>query len=461
MFLKIFLSFWLTVGLFAAAEETASLLARNQEQRMLAEARPIVDAARGIPSAFARGGASDARAAIEAFRAQHGLFADLLLPDRTSVTGRETRPAELAEARLADRIASAGYAQAAVNGVEGLAALQVVVGGGQKLTLIVALPRSATTVFSRAMLISSPVRLTVILSIGGIVCFAVARHLSRPVVRLSTAVTALADGQLQTRVGPEAARHRDELGALARDFDRMADRIEALVAGQRRLLGDVSHELRSPLTRMRVAISLARRQCDGAGEYFDRVEHETGRLDRLIEQLLTLARIDGGVTDPRAPVDLAVLVEEVVADGDFEARASGRRVTLLSRDPVSIAGTAELLRSAVENVVRNAIRHTRPGTSVEVTVQRGDEDVARVVVRDHGPGVEPALLTEMFRPFWRARGDDRPGDGAGLGLALAERIVVMHGGRLSATNAVQGGLVMTIDLPRRRHVDESQVADRV
>ena len=151
----------------------------------------------------------------------------------------------------------------------------------------------------------------------------------------------------------------------------------------------------------------------------------------------------------------------MVADGDFEARASGRRVTLLSRDPVSIAGTAELLRSAVENVVRNAIRHTRPGTSVEVTVQRGDEDVARVVVRDHGPGVEPALLTEMFRPFWRARGDDRPGDGAGLGLALAERIVVMHGGRLSATNAVQGGLVMTIDLPRRRHVDESQVADRV
>lgn len=449
MFLKIFLSFWLTVALFAVAEEAASLLARNEEQRMLTDARVVVDAGRTIPSAFERGGVSEARAAIDTFQTQRKVFADLLLPDRTSVTGRAVRPAEIAQARLADRIASAGYAQAAVNGTEGLAAQQIVIGSGQRVTLIVGVPRRTTTVFSRAMLISAPVRLIVILTIGGVVCFVVARHLSRPVVRLSAAATALADGRLQTRVGPEAAKHRDELGTLARDFDRMADRIEALVAGQRRLLGDVSHELRSPLTRLRVAVSLARQQCDAAGEYFNRVERETGRLDRLIEQLLTLARIDGGVAEARALFDLAAVVEEVVADGDFEARASGKRVALVACDRISMTGMPELVRSAVENIVRNAIRHTHPGSSVDVTLRLNAENTAHVVVRDRGPGVEPALLREMFRPFWRSQRDDAPSDGAGLGLALAERVVLMHGGRIAAANAADGGLVMTIDLPSR------------
>jgi two-component system, OmpR family, sensor histidine kinase CpxA len=448
MFLKIFLSFWLTVALFAAAEEAASLVARNQEQRMLGEARDAVDAARTIPAAYDRGGASDARAAIDALRTERGLFADLLLADRTSVTGAAVRPAEIAAARLADRLAAAGYSQAAIDGAEGLAARQWLAAGGERLTLVVGLPRATTTVVVRALLISSPVRLLVILSIGGVVCFAVARHLSRPVIRLSAAATALAEGRLQTRVGPEAAKHHDELGVLARNFDQMADRLEALVAGQRRLLGDVSHELRSPLTRMRVALSLARRHGPGdASEYLDRVEREAGRLDRLIEQLLTLARIDSGVGELRAPFSLGAVVEEVVADGDFEARASNKRVTLVAGDRAVIVGMAELMRSAVENIVRNAIRHTPHGTSVDVTLRVETANAAHIVVRDHGPGVDPALVNEMFKPFWRTNRDGEPSDGAGLGLALAERVVAMHGGRLSASNAADGGLVMTIDLP--------------
>jgi two-component system sensor histidine kinase CpxA len=447
MFLKIFLSFWLTVALFAAAEEAASLLARHQEQRMLASARAVVDAGQVIPAAFEREGAAGARSAIGAFQAKQGSFADLLMADRTSVTGRAVRPAEIAVTRLADRIASAGYTQAAISPAEGLAAQQITA-GGQRVTLVVGLPRSTTTIVSRALLISSPVRLLVILAIGGCVCFIVARHLSQPVVRLSAAAASLADGRLQTRVGPDAAKRRDEVGTLARDFDRMADRIEALVAGQRRLLGDVSHELRSPLTRMRVALSLARQQCaDDAAEYFDRVERETKRLDRLIEQLLTLARIDsGGIADVRAPFSLADVVEEVVADGDFEARAAGKRVELTACEPVSIAGMADLMRSAVENVVRNAIRHTAPGTTVDVALRVDATKGAQVSVRDRGPGVGPEFLTEMFRPFWRSPGGE-PSDGAGLGLALAERVVVMHAGRVSAANAGGGGLVMTIDLP--------------
>jgi signal transduction histidine kinase len=443
MFLKIFLSFWITIGIFAAAQEAASYFASNEERFVLSQARETLDAARPIPAAFEAGGAASARRAIDAYRTQRGLFADLLLSDRTSVTDQPARPAEIQMARLADRVVTAGYSQAAVNAAEGLAG-QTLTAGGERVTLVVGLPRRTSTVVSRALLLSSPVRLVFILLIGGCVCFVAARHLSRPVVMLSAAAAALADGRLQTRVGPRAARRRDELGTLARNFDAMAERIEALVAGQRRLLGDVSHELRSPLTRLRVGLSLARQRCGpDSEEYFNRIEHETARLDRLIEQLLTLARIEsGGVAEVRAPLDLATIVEEVVADGDFEARAAGKRVVLTSFEPIRVNGMPELVRSAVENVVRNAIRHTAPGTSVSVSLRTAA--AATIVVCDHGPGVDPASLSELFKPFWRGQSDDH---GAGLGLALAERIAQMHGGRITAENAEGGGLIVTIALP--------------
>jgi two-component system sensor histidine kinase CpxA len=303
---------------------------------------------------------------------------------------------------------------------------------------------------SRALLVFWPVRLAVVLTIGGVVCFVVARHLTKPIVSVSRAANALADGRLQTRVGAAEAKRHDELGALARDFDRMAERIEALVGGQRRLLGDVSHELRSPLARMTVALSLARqRATPAAGEYFDRIDQETGRLDRLIEQLLTLARIETGAdAEPRGDFDLAGIVQDVVGDGDFEARASGRRVELVRCAAASIAGMPELMRSAIENVVRNAIRHTASGTAVDVSLDVDEQASARVTVRDRGRGVDEGMAADMFRPFWRAPGsDEAASEGAGLGLAITDRIVAMHHGRVRATNANGSGLVVTIELP--------------
>jgi two-component system sensor histidine kinase CpxA len=449
MFLKIFLSFWLTIALFAAAQELAARRSRDAEQQTLSAARSIVHDAAAIPAAYEHGGPAAAREAVAAFGRRRGLFADLLNADRSSATGAPVQRQELDAARLADRMAAAGFTQAAVVPAAALAAQRVQTADGERLTLVVGLPRSTTTALSRALLVSSPVRLALILAIAGIVSFVVARHLSAPVVRLSAAARSLADGRLDARAGSRSRRRRDELGALARDFDSMADRLEALVAGERRLLGEVSHELRSPLTRLTVASTLARQEPGAAAEYFDRIEREISRLDRLIEQMLTLARIESGaVVETRQRFDFSAVVDEVVADGDFEARAAGKRVVFGASESVWLQGRAELVRTAVENVVRNAIRHGTGGTAIEVSLEATPDAGAALSVRDHGPGVDPSLLRDIFTPFWKADGEGGVGpDGAGLGLAISERIVRMHGGDIRAANASGGGLLVTISLP--------------
>jgi len=281
---------------------------------------------------------------------------------------------------------------------------------------------------------------------GAIFCYLVSRYLTKPLNKLSEAAASIADGRLETRVDPSLKVRRDEIADLARNFDSMAERIEALINGQRRLLGDVSHELRSPLSRLMVALSLVRQgPAEEAAENLDRIAVEARRLDVLIGQLLALTRIDSGV-DRGAPArfDLTNLVHEVASDGDFEARARNRRVVVKQADPCTIPGFEELLRSAVENVVRNAIRHTAEGTEVEISLKCGNGR-AMLVVRDYGPGVPDSMLSEIFLPFRRVAGANL--EGAGLGLAIAERAVTVHRGTIRARNARDAGLVVEIDLP--------------
>jgi signal transduction histidine kinase len=285
---------------------------------------------------------------------------------------------------------------------------------------------------------------------GGIFCFLVIRYLTRPLNNLAQAAASIAEGRLNTRVDPALKERRDEIADLARNFDRMAERIEALVTGQRRLLGDVSHELRSPLSRLMVALSLVKQgsKPDAAAETAENLERiglEARRLDALIGQLLALTRIDSGV-DRGAPArfDLTNLVHEVANDGDFEARACHRSVAIGRADACALAGFEELLRSAIENVARNAIRHTAQGTAVEISLQ-AENSWALLRVRDHGPGVPQSMLSDIFLPFRRIA--DGNSDGAGLGLAIAERAVQVHRGTIRAMNAPAGGLIVEIALP--------------
>jgi two-component system sensor histidine kinase CpxA len=288
--------------------------------------------------------------------------------------------------------------------------------------------------------------LAVVLS--GLMCVLLTRHITSPVFELRRAAEDIAAGNLSARVPGDLRSRRDELGRLGRDFDRMAERLQSLVDGHRRLLGDVSHELRSPLSRLLVALGLARRaNADEMPELLDRIAFEAKRLDSLIGQLLTLSRIESGSQAAALAIDLTALVHEVVSDADFEARAQSRRVAVTAFEECTVTGFEELLRSAVENVVRNGVRFTREGTAVDVSIRR-EPDRAAIRVRDRGPGVPETKLSEIFLPFHRGQTiHGTRNDAAGLGLAIAHRAVAANGGKIRAMNAADGGLIVDIEVP--------------
>lgn len=291
-----------------------------------------------------------------------------------------------------------------------------------------------------------------VLVVGGLSAW-LARTLSSPVAPLRRATRRLSAGDLSARVGEKAARRRDEIGELARDFDGMAERIEALVGSQQRLLGDVSHELRSPLARLMVALELARSKAgEGAGPALNRIEREAGRLEELIGRLLLLERLEGGAEQAGwEELDLAELVDGVVADASFEASSQGREVDFSAAEPCWFRGQPELLRSAFDNVIRNAVLHTPPGTAVEVELVQRDDQV-EVVVRDFGPGVDDDQIEKIFEPFHRV--DEarlRSSGGVGLGLAIARRALEIHGGSLDARTHPTGGLEVVATLPIASH----------
>jgi signal transduction histidine kinase len=297
-------------------------------------------------------------------------------------------------------------------------------------------------------------RLAVSLIIGGIICYGLAWHVTRPIRRLREATHQLAVGDLTARAGNEVGHRKDEIADLGREFDRMAERIETLVNAQQRLIRDISHELRSPLARLNVALELARRGCgtSAAAEPLDRIEREAERLNDLIGQLLTLTLLESGTERmDKTSVDLSLLVQEIGADADFEAKNAGRSVITSAGEHISISGSEELLRRAVENIVRNAIRHTAEGTKVELTLLRdqGDDGARAIVrVRDHGPGVPDEALSRLFQPFYRvADARERLTGGTGIGLAITERAVHLHNGSVRASNHHGGGLVLEIELP--------------
>lgn len=280
----------------------------------------------------------------------------------------------------------------------------------------------------------------------GLVCYGLARYLVSPIVKLRSAAKNLADGDLQTRI---ELKRRDELGQLAQDFNQMAQRIESLILSQKTLNRDISHELRTPLARLGVALELARNKSNGEpNQYLDRIERESYRLNEMISQILTLAKLETGLKNFEASrVNLSKIVREVVADANFETSNKNKHVEILENRECFVEGNERLLQSAIENIVRNAVKYTPENSSVEVSLKKTGETAA-ITVRDFGKGVDENKLKDLFRPFYRA--DDareRKSGGVGLGLAITERAVTAHSGRVWAENAENGGLIVKIELP--------------
>ncbi len=297
--------------------------------------------------------------------------------------------------------------------------------------------------------------------VSALVCYWLAHSVVSPLRQLQAATRRLAEGDLGARVSATGglARRRDEFSVLARDFDEMAARIEDLLTAQKRLIGDISHELGSPLTRLNVALGLAfRKTTDAARPELDRIQTEAGRLNDLIRQLLLISELEssGELASPET-INLREMVAEIAADAEFEAGGRRCRVTVRAPDAVAVQGVRHLLRSAVENVVRNAVRYTAEDSEVSIELQavaaaKPDPSEARALirVRDRGPGVPAPELANLFQPFYRvSEARSRATGGTGLGLAITQRAVQAHGGAVRATNVPEGGLMVEIDLPTR------------
>jgi two-component system sensor histidine kinase CpxA len=447
LYLKIFIWFWVAMIIINVATFAIFALTRptpiRRSWRDLTQVGPNAQRAAEI---YEQSGAAALTSALQQSEKSSGVSATFFDESGKELSGRSAPPGS---GELIARAAESREIEFNFAGRETIVARPVVSSKGQRYMYVAHIPRPTFQQGLQPQLL----RLLVILVIGGIFCFWLARYLTTPLLKLRTTTNELAEGNLGARVAARLTKRRDEVGQLGRDFNGMAERLESMVKAQQRLLGDISHELRSPLARLGVALGLARQRsgADATGA-LDRIERESDNLNEMISQLLELTRLESG-TDvrKRTAIDLASLVRDVAEDADYEARGVNRSVQVVWTERCSINGIEDLLRSAVENVVRNAVRFTPEGTAVEVALRRQNgyvDHFAVISVRDRGKGVPEDALEKIFRPFYRAEDarDRQSGGGAGLGLAITERAVRMHGGSIQATNAEDGGLSVEMRL---------------
>lgn len=273
-------------------------------------------------------------------------------------------------------------------------------------------------------------------------------YMGQPIRLLRNGFHRLAQGDLAVRLGPSVARRNDEIADLARDFDVMAERLGQLVTARDRLLNDVSHELRSPLTRLQLAVGLARQDRERHAASLDRIEQETAKLDSLVDELLTLARAESGA-EGGDYFDPSAMIARALKDAELEAGAKSVRLFFAPMDGPedcrpAMAGSAALFQRAIENIVRNAIRFSPESAAIHVITELspGPPQRYRILVLDKGPGVAPELLDQLFEPFVRA-----DPSGTGLGLAIAQRAIAAHGGMITCSNRPGGGFVVEVEIP--------------
>jgi len=465
LFVKIFLWFWLAimlsgVVLFLLAVTTRSGPVAEHRHRLFEQRRQLTGQTLALyGQAAAEMLERNGPAALDAFSARversEGIRTFLFSEHEEPGSRRKTPPAVR---ELAERAAASGKTQIGPRRDPFLLAQPVLGPEGRRYIIVGEFPGRPGRPFGPIDRFTRDLgtRTLVTLLVSGFVCYGLAWHLTAPVRKLRNATQQLAGGDLTARVGLGDSGRRDEIADLGRDFDGMAERIQGLLDNQQQLLRDISHELRSPLARLNVALELARQKSGPeASAPLNRIERETERLNELIGQLLTITKLDRGAGRwEKEPVDLGSLVQEVARDADYEAKNRGRAVTVVRSEHVLVPGSREMLGRAIENVVRNAAHYTAEESAVEITLtsrQDRGERHAVITVRDHGRGVPESALPHLFRPFYRvADARDRETGGTGLGLAISERAVKLHGGRITAANAAGGGLEIEITLPVRK-----------
>jgi two-component system, OmpR family, sensor histidine kinase CpxA len=450
LFLKIFLSFWLVQALIVALVVLATVAFRPQTESPFWEYIKA-NTAEQLVQAYEAQGSAGLNAKLDQLSSTLKLQAFLFDDQGHELAGRTTPVWAHKLSRNRDPL-SMGWTHRLT--ARRFVTHEVSATDGHHYVMVAEVPpRPWLPLLRQKPPFTGLLILTIAVLVSGIVCYVLARLLTSDVQRLRAATQQLAAGDLTARAEAPKGRRRDEIAELVRDFNAMAGRLQDLVTAQSRLLNDISHELRSPLARLSVALGLAwQRSGAEAHSALERIEREANRLNELIGRLLTLARLEGGEDAMhRTAIPLDQLVQDITLDADFEAQSRQCRVRCIVEDEISVFGSASLLHSAIENVIRNATRHTREGTEVEVRVareSRNGKPEAVVQVTDRGPGVPQESLEKLFRPFYRlddARG--RQTGGVGLGLAITERAVRLHGGSVRAANRAEGGLMVEIRLP--------------
>jgi len=464
LYWRIFLTFWLALALILIGTVTVAVNVAAQRRA------DSTWALRGqlygqAVHAFEAGGPEGVKSWLQGL-APSEMFnrTFVVLPSGKEMLGRPL-PAFLRGPADVSDSSGAAASYAPINPLGG--ALVLASPDGETYHVLVGPIRQAPRLFGELEQPGVPLAtLLLALVVSAVVCFLLARYLVAPVDRLRHAMRRMACGDLDVRVSQSMRGRQDDLGLLAKDLDSMAERVRNLLESKQQLLRDVSHELRSPLARLQLALSLARRQDNPAERHLARIACEADRLEQLIARTLALARLErpaGGVE--RSRVDISELLQNIVADVAIEAEAQGCSVSLQAEGGLEVSGDIELLRSSFENVIRNAVRYSPPGTQVGITARRAQQPEGRdpsveVIVHDQGPGVPEKDLELIFEPFYRVdAARDRAGGGEGLGLAIAARAVGLHGGVIEARNKKPGGLVVSVLLPALVRPDAPVVAE--
>ena len=434
LFWRILASFWLAIALVAGLSILLGHML-NQDAWILSRHPLLSQLPQAWTERYESQGADAAQDYLQGIKRKHHIDVQVLNDSGDPVVRGTVSPrAEALEARQGDDPRPLPWRR--------LTAEYTSDKTGETYLLIYRVPHPALDAWHRDSLMWPLSALGIALVVLTLFSLMVTLSITRPLSRLRGAVYDLGQTTYQQNSLAQLANRRDEFGVLATDFNRMGARLQSLIGSQRQLLRDVSHELRSPLARLRIALALAERAEPAEREkLWPRLSRECDRLEALISEILALARLDAQLSSTEV-IDLAALLLRLRNDTQLDG--TDQQINIDVEDNLRLQGWPDMIERATDNLLRNALRFNPPGMPVEIQAQRSGERL-QLSVRDHGPGVAPEHLLQLGEPFYRAPGQTAPGHG--LGLAIARRAAQRHGGDLILSNHPQGGFIATLDLP--------------